>query len=218
MDSFRATFISSLLFSFANFQVVFSNPSTDEAYPGISKNLRCYTCNLEGFPACDDPFQIENGRLAACQMNRTDGRPELCAKIVGTVIAVSSSGETSDGEPSSSYSTNIMNATSEAILSGRNFSLSKNFSFLPQDYFFGRSCFPVGDGWVWREEPYNETFILGDLTIQGSVYICRNTRCNGVQTLRESTMLIFTLTVIAFIMTFVRDLHPCLLSSLSLVL
>ena len=157
------------------------------------KDLRCYTCNVEGFPACDDPFLLENGRLANCSMNRDDNRVELCAKIIGTVIAVSDSSsaarETSDAiEEDASESSSpsvktrtIMNATSEAIFEGRNFSRSRNFSFQVNDPYFGRTCFPIGDGWVWRREPYNETFILGDLTISASVYICRNTRCNSAE-------------------------------------
>lgn len=193
---------------------------------GRVKGLRCYTCNIEGFPACDDPFALENGRLANCTEDREDGRVELCAKIMGTVISVSSdfsteSQSTSNGSVSTLDSNErtirtgrVMNATSEAIVNGRNFSLA-NYSFASGDYYFGRTCFPIGDGWVWRREPYNETFILGDLTISASVYICRNTRCNSgegkiiLSSLRHRETIIMTILLAVatvMLMSFIRDI------------
>lgn len=44
--------------------------------------------------------------------------------------------------------------------------------------FFSRGCFPMGQGWIWRTEPYNETYVFGNVTVEGSIYMCRNTRCN----------------------------------------
>lgn len=166
---------------------------------GRVKDLRCYTCNIEGFPACDDPFMLEHGRLANCTEDRADGRVELCAKIIGTVV-----------EPKSG----VMNVTSEATASGRNFSLA-NYSYQLNDYYFGRTCFPLGDEWVWRNEPYNETFILGDLTISASVYICRNTRCNEghgrISMSRQRNFETITMTILlagasGMLISFIRDI------------
>lgn len=70
--------------------------------------------------------------------------------------------------------------------------------------FLGRGCFPLGEGWIWRVEPYNETFMFGNLTVEGSIYICRNSRCN-LSTINEPLMLIsVTLITISIVMQLVR--------------
>ena len=53
--------------------------------------LRCYQCNIDGFPECNDPFLLEYGSLANCSSARLDGRREMCAKIIGTHVTCTSS-------------------------------------------------------------------------------------------------------------------------------
>ncbi|KAI1293596.1 hypothetical protein HDE_06612 [Halotydeus destructor] len=134
------------------FEQLIRSPRTSGVLPP-QPGLRCYTCNVDGYPSCDDPFSLDNNKLATCNENRPDNGTELCAKIKGTVLE-------------GTYG-----------------------SFGPNSSYFGRGCFPLGDGWVWRTEPYNETFIFGNLTIEGGIYMCRNTKCNGSPTGRQVSLL-----------------------------
>lgn len=173
--------------------------------------LRCYQCNINGFPECPDPFVLETGRLANCSSDRLDNRVELCAKIIGTIVAIDST--TVDGErqfvrPISMSDDSFVSAvvTKDATFgtgmnssayktpkvsmittSGKTMRMWNTSAHSVSERFFGRGCFPVGEGWVHRKEPYNETFIFGDLTISGSIYICRNNRCNSAESAMTSS-------------------------------
>lgn len=139
-------------------------------------NLRCYTCNIPGFPTCDDPFLLENGKLSNCSTERDDGRKEMCAKIYGQIVGFSNSSEDSDTSVEELiYMQSLKNATTTSSIRDP-YNETLTHSFAMNDSYFSRGCFPIGEGWVWRREPYNETFIWGDLIVSGSIYICRNTR------------------------------------------
>lgn len=146
------------------------------------KDLRCYTCNLgSGYPSCDDPFQLDNSKLVLCDDKRPDNRTEFCAKIYGVIL---DHGDASD-----------VNATSHGQL------LHVNYTHGVNETFFGRGCFPIGDGWIWRREPYNETFIFGNLTVTGSIYVCRNSRCNTglISSSPPFTLLVILMTLTAIL-------------------
>lgn len=207
-----------------DFSLHFAGISVSWAGPRKESRLRCYQCNIGSFPPCFDPFSLETGKLANCSENRPDGRREMCAKIRGTivdkrpnttkidgsagtaVISVSTDG-TSVQDPSKDDVTNASSATSVPTRMTTRSDISKLGSWNSSMYsvgdsFFARACFPIGDGWVHRNEPYNETFIFGDFTIRGSVHVCRNTRCNSATRLLTHSIP-YALTMQSLLATFI---------------
>lgn len=148
--------------------------------------LRCYTCNIAGFPKCDDPFLIENGKLAECPS--TDGKRYFCGKLRGVISSLPDSAESITlplhvpknvpvTESGDKWTSNMTN----------------NVTFRFGDEFIARLCFPKLHEYVWRKEPYNLTHKHGDITVVGRVYLCRNTRCNGTFYLHRTQPIISAL-------------------------
>ena len=156
--------------------------------------LRCYTCNLPGFPKCDDPFLIENGKLAECPS--TDGKRYFCGKLRGVISSLPDSAE-SITLPLQ-YPKNV--PITESIDKWTS-NVTYNLTFRFGDEFIARLCFPKLHEYVWRREPYNLTHKHGDITVVGRVYLCRNTRCNESASLNpQKSQPIIIMSAIIFIL------------------